>query len=327
MIKTPKFWYKKNILAYLLWPLSLIYFLVIKLRYFCYKINLFKTYYSNIPIIIVGNITAGGSGKTPFVIWLTKFLQKQGFKPAIISRGYKSRTPYYPYLVTANDSWQEAGDEPLLIAKRTNCPVVIGANRAASVQKIQQATDCNIIISDDGLQHYALARDFEICLVDEKIQNNFLLPAGPLREPKSRLKTCDLIIDRKYRKLKSIKFINMQQRHPGEGRDPALMTKQNLNYFANKKVHAIAGIANPQSFFDTLQKLKIDIIEHPFPDHHVFLEQDFKFNDNLPIIMTEKDAVKCADLPIKNAWYLLIDIEPSEDVIYKLQHNLASKIS
>lgn len=296
----PKFWQQRNWLACLLLPAAGVFYLISLIRKFCYKIGFFKSVKFTVPIIVVGNITVGGTGKTPLVIWLAKYFQQQGKIPGIISRGYGGRSKNYPCQVRIDSDYREVGDEALIIVRHTKCPMVVAPNRVAAVEKLLAvAPECNVIISDDGLQHYALKRDREIILVDglRLFGNGFLMPAGPLREPKNRLMT-----------KQAITIIN------GIDVDIAFDAKaisvgsnglsKNLTAFTGQKIHAVAGIGNPERFFSMLEKEGMILIRHSFPDHHVFTEQDLNFNDELPIIMTEKDAVKCEKLVLKNAWYI-----------------------
>lgn len=296
----PKFWHSKNIISYLLWPISWCYRLIASaLRYFKLK----NQVHLNIPIIVVGNISVGGTGKTPLVIWLAQLLKQHGYKPAIISRGYKGKVTNYPYIVTANSDPKSVGDEALLLARHTQCSVMIDPNRVRAVQKILATTDGNIIISDDGLQHYALKRDIEIAVIDgeRRFGNGFCLPAGPLREPVDRLKQVDFVVcngsakNNEYTmQLISNEFVQVN--------DP--QQKVNKDFFKDKKIHAVAAIGNPQRFFNSLRAMELNFIEHSFPDHYAFQKADFDFGDNAIIVMTEKDAVKCEGFADGRYWYL-----------------------
>lgn len=307
-----KIWYQRHILSYLLLPFTGIYYIIISIRKCLYKYGIKKITKPKVPIIIVGNITVGGTGKTPFVIWLAEYLQQQGMRPGIVSRGYGGGNITYPHLVSIDDSAMHVGDEPLLLARRTKCPVVIDPNRVNAAQHLLQQTNCNIIISDDGLQHYALGRDLEIVITDSqrRLGNGFLLPAGPLRESKKRLKTVDMIIaNGAEMQLIAAKSCNLAQ--------PNLT--QNLLEFSGKKVHAVAAIGNPDRFFEMLQTHGLKITAHPFPDHHMFTTSDLDFADNMPVIMTEKDAVKCQNIAKENWWYVPVDATISEPTIQKLK--------
>ncbi len=309
-LNSPNYWSRRGFFCFLLSPIAGIYRLIIALRYLLYKYNIKKTSKFKLPIIIVGNITVGGTGKTPLVIWLAEFLQKQGFQPGIVSRGYNSKATY-PYEVKENSTAAEVGDEALLIKQRTKCPMVIAPNRVAAVQKLLETNNCNIIISDDGLQHYALSRDLEIAVIDAKQRfgNGFCLPAGPLREPIKWLQQVDLIIENgTSMQLLPDKLYNLAE--------PELT--KDLTEFKGKTVHAIAGIGNPQRFFTMLRNFDINVIEHPFPDHYVFHPQDLSYNDELMVLMTEKDAVKCQQLDNNKYWCVPITVQLDERFVQNL---------
>ncbi len=301
-----QFWYSQNPVAWLLLPLSFVFCLLSISRRVLYKIKLLKSYQAPLPVIIVGNITVGGTGKTPLIIALVKQLQQKGLKPGVISRGYGSQAEQYPYQVNDSSSAKQAGDEPLLIFKRTQCPVVIGANRRKDIEYLLAHNDCDIILSDDGLQHYALARNIEIAVIDSKrhFGNGFCLPAGPLRERPSRLNSVDMVIYNSGHQA-----INMQIK---AGRIQSLFTTSN-DTLAPQKVHAVAGIGHPQRFFDLLKAMGFEIIEHVFHDHYAYQQNDLLFHDDLPVLMTEKDAVKCLEFNLPRHWFLPIEVHLSAD--------------
>ena len=321
-------WYKKRLWLWLLWPLSrLIEFLVTRRRN-KYLRDLQLSWKPEIPVIVVGNIVVGGSGKTPFVIWLTKLLEMQGYKPGVVSRGYGSKSNQYPLIINSDSRVDDSGDEPLIIYRNTSRPVCISPNRTEAVKKLLQDTDTDVIISDDGLQHYKLNRDIEIIVFDglRGIGNNLCLPAGPLREPLERSKDADFIVS-------STKRLEINDIH-----EDCLMTykplewvrlSDNKRFPANdwpltRNVHAVAGIGNPSKFYNTLSSLGLNITEHSFPDHYQFKDEDLNFDDNHPILMTEKDAVRCMDMKNKNLWYLSIEAEIKdegfkEDLLLKLK--------
>jgi tetraacyldisaccharide 4'-kinase len=301
-LNAPNYWYKPNLFCYLLVPFTGLYRLIITIRYLLYKYKINKVTKFDIPIIIVGNITVGGTGKTPLVIWLAEFLRNHGFKPGIISRGYGGSNNTYPCEVNNNSNVAHVGDEVLLIKRRTQCPMVVDPNRVRAVRKLLEISNCNIVISDDGLQHYALGRDIEIAVIDvaRKFGNGFCLPAGPLREPVKRLQMVDLIVENgKSMRLKPNKLYNIAN---------PVLTKT-LSEFKDKTVHAIAGIGNPQRFFNILHDNNIKVIEHPFPDHYIYRSQDVMFDDELPVLMTEKDAVKCEQFANQKHWCVPISTE------------------
>lgn len=307
-------WYsKKNWLSILLIPFSFIFRTIVFIRYFCYQKNIFKSYRPQVPVIVVGNITVGGTGKTPIVMSLVKALQARGLQPGVISRGYRGSSTQTK-IVLASDPASLVGDEPLLLAKNLSCPVVMGKSRVEAVKFLVAHHDCTIVISDDGLQHYALQRDLELVVVDgtRRYGNEYCLPAGPLREPLSRLKSVDMIL------------VN----GGGIGNEiscPAVFTgsvisvsqdnKKSLADFKQRRVHAVAGVGNPGRFFEMLSAFGIDVVPHPFPDHHHFQKSDFIFLEPLPILMTEKDAVKCADFNLENAWAVPIEVVLPQRVV------------
>lgn len=311
--KRPDYWRSKCLFAYLLLPFSWIFQLCIFLRYLYYcKLNTPKPF--SVPVIIVGNITVGGSGKTPMVCWLAKFLKKKGFHPGIVSRGFKSKLSKKEIVCLAPElSVERVGDEAYLLGL-TGCPVVLGANRVSAVEYLLQShPTVNVIICDDGLQHYALARDIEIALLDGtyRLGNGFCLPAGPLREPPKRLCSVDFVVVKGGEtyvhewSMHCVLHATLYQVSNPQN------TKK-LASFIGSKVHAVAGIGNPSQFFSMLKKLNVIIIEHVYSDHYPFCEKDLIFNDTLPILMTEKDAVKCRHFSIKNAWAVPLEVELPE---------------
>jgi tetraacyldisaccharide 4'-kinase len=253
-------------------------------------------------IIVVGNITAGGSGKTPLVIRLCHLLRQAGFKPGVISRGYGRKERGLRLVSPASDPGV-VGDEPLLIAQRAAVPVIVSADRCEAARRLLKQ-QINVIISDDGLQHYRLPRTLEICVIDGNrgFGNGRLIPAGPLREPVERLASFDHII------VNGVTDLVPDELPVDSGQS------WRLAQFAGCKANAVAGIGNPARFFDLLRHAGIKVIEHVFPDHHVFGAADFeKMDASLPVMMTEKDAVKCKSLGLKNAWFLSVDaVLPSE---------------
>ncbi|MGD0465689.1 MAG: tetraacyldisaccharide 4'-kinase [Gammaproteobacteria bacterium] len=304
---TKTIWYNKRVSIgyYLFFCLfELIYKYIIFFRKKLYEYKIFKTHKFKLPIIIVGNITVGGTGKTPLVIYIANYLQNQGFKPAIISRGYRSKSTSISLVSTGSDPIM-FGDEPVLLAKATNCPVVIGKNRVSTIEfLLKKFNNINVIICDDGLQHYKLARDLEIAVIDSLNQfgNGHLLPLGPLREPIYRLNTVDLVIINGNQPL-SYQYQNQYTINLLPDQIYNLLDPDNIKIPADfTEVHAVSGIGNNKKFFDLLKNQGIKIITHEFPDHYNYQEKDLNFNDNLPVIMTEKDAVKCLKFAKSNFW-------------------------
>jgi len=315
----------------LLFPLTVLFFLLSSIRRLAFGLGLLKSYSVNKPVIIVGNIGVGGNGKTPVVIHLVELAKTLGFKPGVISRGYGGKADIYPYSLSPCSTTEQAGDEPILIFKRCNVPVVVGSNRVANAQKLIEL-GCDVIISDDGLQHYRLQRELEIIVVDGKrlFGNGLLLPAGPLREGTSRLNNTDIVIfngecemtesDCQIReKSPLMTLVATKLRHIKTDKEIIL-----ADFLANHtKVNAIAGIGSPQRFFDTLQSLGFNLVhQQGFIDHKNFTPDDFnQFKNNLPLLMTEKDAVKCHKFAQDNWWYLPVDAQFSEqDERILIQH-------
>ncbi|MFP5307284.1 MAG: tetraacyldisaccharide 4'-kinase [Gammaproteobacteria bacterium] len=252
-----------------------------------------------VPVIVVGNISVGGTGKTPFVIWLVEQLRSWGFRPGVVSRGYGGRAPAYPYTVRADSDPAHSGDEPLLIARRCGCPLVVAPDRVAAARMLLAQSPVDVVVADDGLQHYRLARDLEICIVDgaRGLGNGALLPAGPLREPAQRLRQVDLVVvngdgwdDPALRVLRMQLHSELAVALVGGQARPL------ASFAGTGLVHAVAGIGHPPRFFDALRAAGIEVREHPFADHHRYVAADLDFGDDAPVLMTEKDAVKCAAL-------------------------------
>ncbi len=261
-------------------------------------------------IIVVGNITVGGTGKTPFVIWLAKRCKEQGLRVGIVTRGYKRTNEQKIVEVQPNSTPAEVGDEAVLLALKTACPVVAAANRRRAVELLTSKYKIDVALSDDGLQHYNLPRSVEIVVIDGERQfgNGRCLPAGPLREPTTRLDSCDLIVSNgrndSYQHYFDIEYEDVVSLSSDTMSKP-------LGDFKDFTVHAVAGIGYPQRFFRMLQDADMHVIEHRFPDHHAYQEADLEFNNNDPILMTEKDAVKCKKFIGKNIWYVPISLSPN----------------
>lgn len=315
----------------LLFPISLIFYLLVSLRGFLYRVGLIKSVRLPVPVVVVGNITIGGAGKTPFTIALVKKLKALGLKPGVISRGYGRETQSV-LSVQADSLATEVGDEPLLIARSAQCPVFVGADRIQAGQALLNANpDCNIIISDDGLQHYRMRRDYEIVIVDavRGFGNQLLLPAGPLREPIRRLENVDVIIYNQQSGSSNTNELLRRDKTYQMQLSPAdlyqLSAPQHTalpSQFKRKKVVAVAGIGHPQRFFDTLMALGLSFEPIAFADHATYGASDFAKIDADVIVMTEKDAVKCEVFADDRFWVLPVNAQLPPPLITALIEKL-----
>jgi len=310
-------WYTKHPLGLVLLPLSWIYILVILLRRLCYQSGLIAVNQIDVPVIIVGNISVGGTGKTPLVIWLAKYFKSKGFRPGIISRGYGGKRSGKTQQVRPDSNPSLVGDEPVLIAKRTTCPVAIAVQRRKAAEELIKHCDCNLILCDDGMQHYSLGRDMEIAVIDgqRRFGNGYCLPAGPLREPKSRLTTVDFVVSKYFAGRHEFKMDYTYGDLVSLTEPTRTIPVSSLN---GQSVHAIAGIGNAERYYSYLRSQKLLIITHEFPDHHPFTAEDVRFKDGLPVVMTEKDAVKCMNYATEQHWYLPITATLPESFTYRL---------
>lgn len=311
---TPSYWYDGSAIPFLARLASPLYGAAIALRRMAYRRRWLKRHSLPVPVVVVGNVTAGGTGKTPLTIALVNRLREAGWKPGVASRGYGRDDADTPRWVLASTDTAVGGDEPVLIAWKTGVPVRVDADRVAAGKALVDA-GCDIIVCDDGLQHYRLARDIEIEVVDaqRRYGNGRLIPAGPLREPASRAQDCDF------------RVVNMGQASDGVAAQPACGfgewpmqlhidsaqplsggRARNLAHFRGQRVHAVAGIAHPQRFFDMLRAHGIGVVPHAFPDHHAYQVSDLRFGSELPVLMTEKDAVKCK--VFANEWHFAVPL-------------------
>jgi tetraacyldisaccharide 4'-kinase len=302
------FFYRRSLTlpAILLLPLSWIFKSLVTVRRFLYRHKIIRSFHFPVPIIIVGNITVGGTGKTPLVIWLAHFLKTKGFNPGIVTRGVGGKKQVLPMHVTHDTAPHVVGDEAVLLKERTGCPLVVCIDRVAAVKDLLAHSDCDVVITDDGLQHYRLKRDIEIAVMDAERQlgNRCFLPAGPLRESSSRLKEVDFVVQHGDAQPG---ILAMQLTGDDVVQVIDRSVKIALRDFTQRKVHAVAGIGHPNRFFAVLRAQGFEVIEHVFPDHHLYCFDDFQFNDALPIMMTEKDAVKCRAFADQRFWYLPVD--------------------
>jgi len=308
------YWYNKSFITLLLLPVSWLFCCVAVTRRLLYRSAVFKVHHLPVPVIIVGNISVGGTGKTPLVTWLVEMLRNNGYTPGIVSRGYGGQATHWPQQVRTDSDPRMVGDEAVLLSRRCVCPMAVGPDRVAAAEALLAHTDCDVIVADDGLQHYALGRDMEIAVVDgvRRFGNQHCLPAGPLREPMGRLASVDCVVTNGVPGVREYRMDLM----PGALRNLHSADKRaTLESFAGKTVHAIAGIGHPQRFFHQLETQGITVIEHTFPDHHPFVREDIFFDDGLPILMTEKDAVKCQEFSTDQHWCVPVDAKLDERII------------
>ncbi len=311
-----KAWYQGHWALVFFKPLSLLYRAITSVRRWAYQKGYLASQRFNLPVIVVGNITVGGTGKTPLTLAIVEFLKQQGYRPAIVSRGYGGQTEY-PAQVTINSTAQQVGDEPLLMFLQSQVPVVVAPKRAQAVAYVQAKQLADVVICDDGLQHYALARDIEIAVMDgaRGLGNGKLLPEGALREAPSRLNSVDFIV------------VNGQgYTHPQAFKMSLKPSEwQMVGDFANKEppkptqtIHAVAGIGNPERFFTLLEVQGFTVIKHAFADHHQFTSQDLDFGDELVIVMTAKDAVKCQSFANDKMWQVPVVAQLSDEFYKQL---------
>lgn len=308
-----KAWYAGHPALALLAPLEALYRRVAHNKRERYLSGQAQAWRAPCPVLVVGNITVGGTGKTPMILWMIERCRALGLRVGVVSRGYGAKPRSLPWRVGADDAPEVAGDEPLLIVQRSGVPMVIDPDRSRAVQALLAAEPLDLVLSDDGLQHYRLARDLELVLIDAArgLGNGRCLPAGPLREPAERLGSVDAVL------------YNGAEHDTAQGygfvlRPSALVNlasgeRKNLEHFApGQALHAVAGIGNPQRFFDTLEALHWRPVHHAFADHARFSAQALDFQPALPLVMTEKDAVKCRAFAQPNWWYLAVDAQPSQ---------------
>lgn len=307
-----KLWQSKSLASLLLLPFSWLFGLLTAFRRILYRFNILKTHQLPVPVIVVGNITVGGTGKTPLVIYLVEHLKAAGYHPAIISRGYGGNQIG---IVNENSTPALVGDEPVLMAKRSGVPVSVNPDRVTAGQTLLKAYPmCDVLISDDGLQHYRLHRDIEIALVNTHgLGNQRLLPAGPLRERLSRLQSVDMIVNSGELPIPSSEALNVYQMRLKGDVFHSLDNQQSHSamFFKDKVVYAIAAIGHPQRFFASLSALGLRFNTRVFPDHYPFKRSDFTDIEQHTLLMTEKDAVKCQGLGLNDAWYLPVKAEVS----------------
>jgi tetraacyldisaccharide 4'-kinase len=317
------YWYRTSPLHLILLPVSWLFRALAALRRILYRLRFLKSFKLPVPVIVIGNISVGGTGKTPLTLAIAQQLVEHGHHPLIISRGYGGASAQQA--VTQNSLAPEVGDEPLLMARRAICPVWVGTDRVATASEALRAhPQCDVVLCDDGLQHYRLQRDVEIAVIDgvRRFGNGYLLPAGPLREPASRLKTVDAVVinsgaiaNGQYAmQLSGSIFHNL--RHPEK-----TATAHDLQ---GLRLHAVAGIGHPQRFFDHLNALGLTVIPHAFADHYPYQASDLRFNECDALLLTEKDAVKCAAFADDKFWVLRVDAQIDPALTTQLLRKIAT---
>ena len=308
---------KIGLVNFILLPFSAVFFILSYMRLWLYKFRILKVNNSALPVIVVGNITVGGAGKTPIVIAIVNYLKSQNKKVGVVSRGYGGYYSQDSLEVDLASDPIECGDEPLLIKQQTEVPVAVAKKRIKAIEFLTMKYSLDVIVSDDGLQHYSMGRDIEIAVVDghSRLGNGLFLPAGPLREAKSRLNSVDFIINNGSHfkgeissEIKPNEFINL-----------VTQEAKSLDYFKDKKCYGIAGISKPDNFFSILKNNGVKLITKPFPDHYAFVEKDLIFNENYPIIMTSKDCVKCTKFATGQMWYLSVSAKINSNFYQQLE--------
>ncbi len=308
-------WYGKTAYALLLQPFAAIFGVLVAARVGAYRRGWLHQERIPAPVIVVGNITAGGTGKTPVVAWLAHKLAEAGLKPGVVSRGYGGRSGRDPVMVAGATSVREVGDEALVLARQTGVPICVGADRVAAARHLLANTSVNVIIADDGLQHYRLARDLEIAVVDGRrgIGNGRMLPAGPLREPACRLAQVDVVLVNGAETVSIGGFStgNGFELLPGAAVSLDGSVRRGLERFCGMRVWAVAGIGNPLQFIEMLKTFAIDPEPVAVADHGVVSLRALRNQQPWPVLMTEKDAVKYLDDPTEDIWYVPVDVQMS----------------
>lgn len=325
-----KAWHNNARWLIFLWPLSVLFRFAVRLRRrVLYPATRPDSHTA--AVVVIGNLSVGGTGKTPFTINLAQQLLARNMKVGVISRGYGGHSSSYPLSVNEQTPVRECGDEAILIVTKTSCPMVVGPDREAALRQLLAENNIDVVLSDDGLQHYRLHRDVEIAIVDGQrlFSNGWCLPAGPLREPPARLKQVDFIITNGSPDSETAHAALLNNAHP-----MSLSPRYLINQISGEKrpfggapfnigntVQAVAALGNPQRFFKLLEQLPYPVRAIQYPDHHQFQEEDFRNADidiHQPVVMTEKDAVKCKDFAQPNFWTLVVEVELPNSLISEL---------
>ena len=324
MREPPKFWYSPDPLGVVLAPVGWLFALFTVLRRLAYRVGLRRSWQVGCPVVVVGNISVGGTGKTPLVIAIARLLARHGLRVGVVCRGYRGSASRWPRKVRPDSDPARVGDEAVLLARRTGAPVAAGPNRIAAARILVRRAKCEVILSDDGLQHLRLARDVEIVVIDgaRRHGNGHCMPAGPLREPLGRLASVDLVVVNGDGRPGELEM----RLEPGDAVNlaDASLTRP-LESFRGAPVHAVCAIGHQERFFRTLEAHGLTIVRHPFPDHHPFREEEIRFSDDVPVLMTEKDAVKCERFAGAQHWYVPVEAALSSELEASLLSILRSR--
>ena len=327
-------WYGNSRWYLLFLPLSWIYQGVTSFRRMLYRLGILPSHGIGVPVIVIGNITVGGTGKTPLTIYLAQELRQCGFSPGIVSRGYRGNVGSSPVAATVDSDPAIVGDEAILIAKRSACPVVVHPDRVAAALVLKEQ-GVNVIIADDGLQHYRLARDVEIVVVDGARMwgNRKFLPAGPLREPVVRLSQVHHVLVQADGETAPVPGLRQETPVSAFSLQPLAAHRlddtesRSLDAFRGQRVHGVAAIGNPDRFFNLLATLGMDVVQHAFPDHATLTDTNLNFDEPYDVVMTEKDAVKCKGLAKNNIWYIPVEAVINESHSIPLTEHVEKMIS
>ncbi len=326
-------WYEDAPSGWLLLPLTGLYWLVLSTKKLLRRCGVLRTSRAAVPVVVVGNITAGGTGKTPTVLWLVHELRARGFNPGIVSRGYGGSKADSSMRVEPDSDAAVAGDEPVLLAKRGQCPVVVDPDRVRAVSMLVD-DGVDVVVADDGLQHYRLARDYEVCVIDgaRGLGNRRLLPSGPLRESAQRLENVEQVLVNGELRGSEYELTTAEQNAisfelvANEACRLNGSLARPIRRFAGTTVHAVAAIGNPRRFFDLLRSHDIQVIEHEYPDHAVLTPKDLEFGDNFDVFMTEKDAVKLGRDTKDNLWYVPVELSMDPVLAAPLIEQIESRL-
>lgn len=305
-------WYGRSPCRWLLWPLGVCYWWITGIRRLMYRWRIRPVTELPVPVVVVGNLTVGGTGKTPLVIWLAEELRQRGFSVGIVSRGYRGRAGAWPQAVHRDSDPARVGDEAVLLARASNCPVSVGPDRVKAAQALLDREQVDVLLADDGLQHFALGRIMEIVVVDGErgLGNGMRLPAGPLREGRDRRARADAVVVNGGNWLPDDEIGDIFRAEPSvqEVRQLTGPARRSLESFRGMPVHAVAAIGHPERFFRMLTAAGLQVIEHPLPDHAPIDAADLRFDDSAPVLVTEKDAVKCGRIAHDDVWCVPIKL-------------------